>query len=510
MTNLINCLDESHFYRVISLINFAFIAGFNKSGIFIMVKKLTKTRLLSGRAKCKRQFSTAWTVSPVMYFISTRAPALAYYSLLFIMLTVWPSRQSSAQNTLSLTLEEAVQLALANNPEVDIAAKQTISSEIAIREARGNFLPKVTLNGTYTRNIDKPVIFFPETFGGVSPIQIGSNNNFVTYLDLSVPLYSKFNLTTRHVAYRSLGLQQEVLTGQQQNVVANVRKGYYSYLVSLEVVRVREKGLENAIENLVNTTEKAAQGVATEFDVTSAEVKVATARNNLLEAQSQVIPAADNLRLLLGLNMETSLALEDSLSLTEDELMISENPDDLLNNSNLKQQELKLEITREQTLQVKSSYYPVLSGVGTYQYQSQHNDFNFSKYSWVQTSSLGLRLQVPLFNGTVTRNKVQQSVMNEEIAEVQREYTEVHNQSKYRQLLSELRYIRQRISVQSGNISLTEKALLLVKERFHYGRSSMLEVNSAELDYITARLNYLQAIADYKAAYYDYQLLTGQ
>ncbi len=467
-------------------------------------------KLLSDTGKPERGFSRIHPVTSVAALVSVRSRAFFYQSLFLVILILLPFHPSSAQDTLSLTLEKAVQLAVENNPDVRIAVKQTVSSEIAIREARGNFLPKLTLNGTYTRNIDKPVIFFPESFGGARPIQIGSNNNFVTYLDLSVPLYSRYNVSTKQVAYRSLGLQQEVLNGQQQLVVANVRKSYFSYLVALAAASVREKGLENATENLANTVEKAAQGVATEFDVTSAEVRVATAKNNLLEAQSQVIPSANNLKLLLGLDVQIPLVPQDSLFLTDDELMISENPDDLLNNSNLKQQALKFEIARGQTWLVKSSYYPLLSAVGAYQYQSQSNNFNLSQYDWIQTSSLGLRLQVPLFNGTVTRNKVQQSILNEEIAGIQKQYIEVYNRSRYQQLLSELKYIRQRISVQHENISLAGKALSLVKERYRYGKSSLLEVNTAELDYITARLNYLQAIADYKSAYCDYTLLTGQ
>ncbi|HET9486059.1 MAG TPA: TolC family protein [Chryseosolibacter sp.] len=496
-------MNGSHFYGDPTFINFA-----SQHRVFSSGKMLFNNKLLVRLPMRERPFSPPLTAASSTG-VGSCGPCCI--SLVFILLiTLFPGSESFAQDTVFLTLEKAIRQALDNNPEIRIAAKQTLASQIAVREAKGNFFPKLTLNGTYTRNIDKPVIFFPEALGGVRPIQIGSNNNFVTYLDLSVPLYSKLNLSARQVAHSSLGLQREVLNGQQQAVVADVRKGYSTYQVSLAAVSVREKGLENAIENLVNTEEKAAQGAATEYDVTSAEVKVASARNNLLESRSQVIPAANKLRLLMGLDMQTPLVLQDSLSLDKEELMITANPDDLSNNSDLRQRELNLEIARQKTLQVKSSYYPILSGVGTYQYQSQDNNFNFSEYDWVQTSALGMRLQVPLFNGTVTRHKVQQSVMNEEIAEVQKENTEQQNQARYQQLLSELNYIRQRIAAQSENIRLAEKALSLVKERYHYGKASMLEVNSAELDYITARLNYLQTISDYKSAYCDYQLLTGQ
>lgn len=258
------------------------------------------------------------------------------------------------------------------------------------------------------------------------------------------------------------------------------------------------------------TRDRVLQGVATAFDQASAEVKVGTARNNLLEAESQIVPATNRLRLLLGLPLGARMVLTDSLFLREDEEYIPERPDGLLNNSPLRQERFRLRVYNLQTEAQRAAWYPVLSGIGSYQYQSQHNHFDFERYNWVQTSTLGVRMQVPLFNGTITRKKVQQSVINERVAQARVAYTIRSNETKFMEVVSNLRYIRQRIELQADNVALTARALELVKERYQYGRASMLEVNNAELDHVSARLGHLQAIADYKSAWCDLELLTGQ
>lgn len=416
----------------------------------------------------------------------------------------------AAQQGVSLSLNGAIDMALHHNPDLSVAIANATSADYGIRESKGNFLPKLSLVGSYTRNIDRPVIFLPENLGPGGATEIGSDNNFDTYLDLSVPLYSKYNFSALNYARSYFFWQRENLRGTELAVIANVKKAYYACLLTIEAVQVREKALATAEQNHINITHKFALGVATEYDETAARVRVSNFRNDLLEARNQVVPAENTLKLLLGLPAHTEINLTDSLYLNDEELNAFPDISELTNNSSLRQKELMMQVARQQTGMTKSFYSPTLSGSGMYQYQSQQNDFNFPAYNWVLSSSLGLRLQVPIFNGTVTRNKIQQSVINERIADIQKEFTSRSNDAQFAQLISRLGYLRQRIGEQYENITLAAKAVELIKERYHYGKASLLEVNSAELDYVSARLNYLQSIVEYKSANCDLELLTGK
>jgi outer membrane protein len=415
-----------------------------------------------------------------------------------------------AQDVSALSMNEAIGLALTNNSEVAIASYQVKGSEYFVKEAKGGHLPKLMLNGTYTRNVESQVMFLPEGVGPGGATKVGSDNNFISYLDFSLPVFVKNNMANREYAYGNYDFQKEVQRGTGVQVTANVKKSYVTHLLAVEIVEVRKKGLENAYLNISNIEEKLNEGVATEFDRITARVRVASAKTNLVEAESQLTPSADKLKLVIGLPLDTKVNLTDSLFITTDELAKTEVNIDLLHNSELKQKELQKDIARLQTSLAKAAYFPMLNIIGSYQLQSQDNTFEFQQYDWVRTSFVGLRLQLPIFNGMVTRYKVHQAVQAEKIAQLQKEYTLQKNSVQFRELKSKLIHAKRRIELQDENIALARVALELAKERYHYGKATFLEVNNAETEYIGSRITYLEAIVDYKLAYYDLELLIGE
>jgi outer membrane protein len=211
----------------------------------------------------------------------------------------------TAQQSIFPSVKEAVDLALANNADVAVVRHNTATAEYGVRESKGNFLPKLNLIGSYTRNIDKPVIFLPEGFGQGGATEIGSDNNFNTYLDLSVSLYSKYNVTFRNYAQHYFYWQRANQEAIEQAVIANTRKAYFTCLLAVETVRLREKALTNAEYNHATIVHKVALGVGTEYDETAAKVRTSNFRNDLFEAEGQVIPVENALRLLLDLQLET-------------------------------------------------------------------------------------------------------------------------------------------------------------------------------------------------------------
>jgi len=121
-----------------------------------------------------------------------------------------------------------------------------------------------------------------------------------------------------------------------------------------------------------------------------------------------------------------------------------------------------------------------------------------------------LQLQYSIFNGNVTKNKIQQAEILKKIAEEEKNYKQSEFQLNLYELFSKLNFSKQKVEVQNENMNLTSEALSLAKKRYKLGVGTFLEVNDAELSHTQARLNWLQAILSYKLAYYDYQLIIGK
>lgn len=419
---------------------------------------------------------------------------------------------SSAQDSIPISLNSAIQLALDKNTNIVTANYQFNTAEFALKEAKGNFLPKLYLNANYNRNIDRQVIFLPENFGIENrATKLGSDNEFRSSLNLSLPLYSKYNFANKYLAETTFKFQNEVSRGVKQSVVNSTKKAYLNCLIVQEVIKVQQNSLENAQENLRNIQQRYQRGTLTDYDLASAKVQVALAKNNLLEAQSNSIPAINNLKLLLGLKNENVIKLTAPLSLLEEELVLEDSANQPLEkNSKLKQLEIAVQQKENQLKLTQSAYYPTLDAIGNYHYQAQADDFDVLNYDWVNTSLVGLQLQLSIFNGTITKNKVEQAKIAKKIAEEEKEYTTREYLMRQIELLSMLDFYKQKIEVQKESMALTSEALTLSRKRYRFGVGTFIEINDAELSYTQARLNWLQTLSDYHAAYYDYQLLIGK
>lgn len=416
-----------------------------------------------------------------------------------------------SQDSIPLGLRQAIDLALQKNTEVLTAEYGVSISEFSLKEAKGNLLPKLYMTANYNRNIDRQVIFIPEGFGSGGPVQLGFDNDYRTALNLTFPIFSKTNFANKHLAEIQLKYQKEVARGTQQSIANAVKKAYFNYLVAQEVVNVQQNRLLNAEQTVEDIQKRLLQGMLTEYDLTSAKVQVATAKSNLLEVRSNLVPLGNTLKLLLGMDGETNLKLTEPLKLIQQELVLDENAEDLLRqNSRLKQLEIDVERNQEQIKLARSAFYPTLDAIGNYNYLAQSDDFHVDYYDWINTSLVGLQIQFYLFNGTITRNKVEQAKIAKVISQEEKDYIEKEYRMRYKELVSQLDFSRQKVAVQKENMVLTEEALVLSKKRYQFGVGTFLEVNNAELTYTQARLGWIQAISDYKTAYYDYRLLIGK
>lgn len=431
--------------------------------------------------------------------------------MLFAML-ILSGQGILSQDSISVSLNEALTLAFEQNTNIIIANDALIASKFALKEAKANFLPKLNLSSSYNRNIDRQVIFLSEGFGTASSaVKLGSDNEFRSSLNLSLPIYEHYNFANKKLAETQYDFQKEAKRGVKQSMIHAVKKAYFNYLIAQEVVNVQESRLKNAEDFLADIQKRLKRGTLTEFDVSSAKVQASIAKSNLLEAQSNLIPAENTLKLLLGLDTDVSLKLTEPIEIRSDEIMLDEESALLLQkNSQLKQLDLTVGLNDNRLQLAKSAYYPTLDAIGNYNYQAHANNFKFSEYDWTQTSLVGLQLQFSIFNGTVTKNRVQQVALDKKIAEEKKEYASKEIQMKLNELLSQWRFSKLKTEVQQENLMLTADALKLAKKRYDLGVGTILEVNDAELAFTQSRLSWLQAVLNYKTTYYDYQLLIGK
>lgn len=416
-------------------------------------------------------------------------------------------------NKLTLTLDEAVNLALEKNSELKIARMEVEKSEQKLREARSGLFPKLDLNGQYQRFINKPVIFLPPGSPFGPTLEIGSDNSYTASAQLSLPLFAL-------PLYEGISLASDALEISEQNyslvknkIVGDVKKSFLAVILTRETKDVMQQSLKNAEDNFENIKRLNAAGTLSDYDVLRAEVQVENLKPVVLQMENNYKLSLEALKVTIGLDANQNIDVvgemqfDESYKLpTEDEVI-----EELLkNNPQLAVLDKQVKLSDRNVSLEQASYFPSLAGFGNYQYQTQANDFNFSDYRWVKTFVLGLQLQVPIFNGFKTQSRVSQAEIGlNQAVEQKRNLTEAIKT----QALSILYRVQQallRIEGQNKTVRTAEEGYEIAKRRLENNVGTQLEVNDAELALRQAKLNRLQAIYDFKIAEADLETVLGR
>lgn len=417
------------------------------------------------------------------------------------------------QSKLTLSMDEAINLALEKNSELKIAKMEVEKSEQKLREARSGLFPKLDLSGQYQRFIDKPVIFLPPGSPFGPTLEIGSDNSYSATAQLSLPLFAL-------PLYEGIGLASDALEIAEKNynsvkskIVGDVKKSFLAVILTRETKDVMRQSLKNAEENFENIKRLNAAGTLSDYDVLRAEVQVENLKPVVLQMENNYKLSLEALKVAIGLDANQDIDIVGDMEFDESYKLPSEQEvvEELLqNNPQLAILDKQVQLNDRNVSLEQAAYFPSLAGFGNYQYQTQANDFKFSDYRWVKTFVLGLQLQIPIFNGFKTQSRVSQAEIGlNQAIEQKRNLTEAIKTLAL-SVLYRVQQAIKRIEGQNKTVKTAQEGYEIAKRRLENNVGTQLEVNDAELALRQAKLNRLQAIYDFKVAEADLETVLGR
>ena len=163
-----------------------------------------------------------------------------------------------AQDRLILTIDKSIELALEQNPEVQIAEKNVKKAGAGIGEAYSALLPQVngSINFQKAWEIQETTIpnFIKEMLGPSTPgynempdyvrISFGLENTFTYGLNLAQPLFlGGAGIAGVKMAYASRRASEKNLESKKQNLIYQTADAFYRALLAQELVQVQEQAL---------------------------------------------------------------------------------------------------------------------------------------------------------------------------------------------------------------------------------------------------------------------------
>ena len=227
-----------------------------------------------------------------------------------------PSAAGSPVLSQSLTIERAVDLALARNQSLKVDEQRVRESQASVSEARSAFLPSINVNYDYTPSQASPLLKIPA--GAFGPTAQTFRANFVrenvVRFDVQQPLYTGGRL--EH-AFGAQAASQEAsrldMERSRQTLTLRVYEVFYGALMNEQGIKVNEEGVQIATRHRELAQARFDAGSAARLDVLRAEVELANARARLIRARSAATVSYQALRTVMALPENEPIRLSGTL-----------------------------------------------------------------------------------------------------------------------------------------------------------------------------------------------------
>ncbi|MDR1757938.1 MAG: TolC family protein [Bacteroidales bacterium] len=437
------------------------------------------------------------------------------FVVLFLTFFCWCQNQGRAQfqsDSVSISLNTAIEIALSENPTMKIAGRNIEIKKNYKKEQIAAIFPDVYLQGSLNRTLLKQKMVM-EMGGNSTEITVGTDNQMSAGLAFSLPIVAPALWYNVKLSSLDVELSMNNARSSRVSMINEVKKAYFNYLLSKDSYDVLMVNYQNAEMNYKNIKNKYEQGLASEFEKLRAEVDMKNQLPNINSTRQAIHLSGMLLRVLLGISPEEKVKFTGQLSDFEQEMLNTTIPDasgvSLSRNPDLAQLDLAMQQLRVSNTLIISGSTPSLALAGAYQSNIMFNDKKYNDDLWSPYSYIALSLKIPLVSWAGTIFKLKSNKLNIANLEDQRQYLEANLRVSVVNAINLLHTSYDELNSNKETMLLAEKAYSIARKQYDVGLGTWLDLNSAEVALTGARLKYRQSIYNYLSAKADLDKITG-
>ena len=425
------------------------------------------------------------------------------FLLLCILIPVPPG--CSEESVLKLTLQEAIRLALRQNPQIQIAEINLARSEQDRNIARSALLPEISAEVSETRRRSNFEAFTGRTIPGF-PKEVGPLNVFQGGGAFSVPV---FDLTL----WRKWQAAGDMVGGMGAEA-GSVREQITLLVVSQYIGCLRENANVTAIKSRVGLAQALyelaedlqANEVGTRIDTLRASVTLQNEKQQLIVAETRLKTLKYTLVQLLNVDPQNTIELVDKMEFNG--VPETEESEDLrrayTTRPEMRALDARIGATERQKQAAKAARLPSVHADGFWAYQGLSVTNSIPVYEY------RVRLSLPLFTGGKIRSEVAKSGL--EMDKLEQERTELRNRIalEVKVARAALDSARGELEVANLGLKLAEEEIVQARDRFEAGVVNNIEVITAQDELARANDNQINALYRYNQARADLAYAGGR
>jgi outer membrane protein len=415
----------------------------------------------------KKGLQKHWGAVLLALFLATLAAAMSS-----VIHAQQPSAPANSSSPLKLTLKEAVQLGLKQNPQRVISSLLTGESKRTSQIARSVLLPQagVVANGALAQyNLGSVEANPPRKAAG--PYQYIEAGPSFSQTILNLPQIRGYQIGREGV--RQATAQEQVT---REDVVAAVVGQYLLVLRAMATRDAAQARVDLAQRLFDQATELQRTGIGLNIDSVRANVELLNERQNLIDADSLTRTTKYVLAELLDLPKEQEIDVTDRMDFFEIPVM---DRDELLSRALRVRPEIRA-IESEQKIaalerkSAREERLPDLHFSGYWYYQGQHFNDGIPAYNYEMS------LEFPLFTGGRIHAETERAKLEEQRVEETRRQLEAQIVREVKSALDELTAAKTAVDVANQGFALASEEVAQAQRRFQAGVTTNVEVITAQ------------------------------
>ena len=441
---------------------------------------------------------------------------------------------ASAQQTgevLTLSINEAIELALSDNPTVKVANLEIERYDYVRKQALASLYPSVDVSGQYSLAIRRQEMAQGFSFGGKNTFNVGGS----VALPLFVPaIYEQLKMTRTQMESAV-----ESARATRIDMVASVRSAYYNVLLAEQSLTVLKEAIKTTEQVVENTKRLYENGLASEYDYLTAQVQLSNLKPQVLQTENAIGLTKLQLKMYLSIPEGVDIAVVGSLDNFRDQVLLNEDYSyDIADNTTVRTLDIQEKMLKHQERLIQSSRMPSIAAFGQISCigqervdlsglmggmsggQGSAEQMNAaitraaasdqSKFWWQAPISVGAQISIPIFAGFKKTNQLREVRNQMAQLNMQRDYAEQGVRLQIEQAVNTLLTARETMLSNELTVEQAQKAYNISLTRYNAGAGTILELNSSQLSLTQAQLSYSQSIYDYLSAYASYEKTLGK
>ncbi|MDT0557703.1 TolC family protein [Ichthyenterobacterium sp. W332] len=404
------------------------------------------------------------------------------------------------------TLQECVEYALQNNISIQQSELDVNVADLDKNQALMNFLPNLNANGSYNIN----------TGANINP----ATNQFenATFRSASGGLSSGINIFNGLANWKTLQraklnkvATEYRLDKMKDDISLFVANSFLQILSNRELLKVLVAQNGVTQENIKNTEQLVEAGVLPQGDLLELKATDATQKQQIIVAENNLFISKLGLAQTLQLkDYEVFDIVDDDYELIVGDIL-DKKPSEIAEKAKEEVNDVKIakanfELSKKDLELARTSYYPTLSGFFGYNTRwasSQVNPFTGENIPFIDQlylfdgTSIGLQLNIPIFNRSNVRNNVKRSKINVDRLQLQLEQAELDLESTVYQAYNDTKNAKKSYEAALQTEEARKLAYEYAKERYDVGLSNSFDFNQSRTAYENSQSDVVRTKFDY-------------